>query len=53
MRTIMTLTASPIPVKAAVNMIGLEVGEPRLPLVPATDEEAAAIRAALEGEGLL
>lgn len=53
MRTIMTLTASPIPVKTAVNMLGLEAGEPRLPLVPATDEEAAAIRAALEGQHLL
>lgn len=53
MRTIMTLTASPIPVKAAVNMLGLETGEPRLPLVPATDGEAAAIRAALEDRGLL
>ena len=53
MRTIMTLTASPIPVKAAVNMLGLEAGDPRLPLVPATGEEAAAIRAALEGQGLL
>lgn len=53
MRTIMTLTASPIPVKAAVNMLGLEAGDPRLPLVPPTDEEAAAIRAALERHGLL
>lgn len=53
MRTIMTLTASPIPVKAAVNMLGLEAGDPRLPLVPPTAEEAAAIRAALEGQGLL
>lgn len=53
MRTIMTLTASPIPVKAAVNMLGLDAGEPRLPLVPATSEEASAIRAALEGQGLL
>jgi 4-hydroxy-tetrahydrodipicolinate synthase len=51
--TIMTLTASPIPVKAACNMIGLEVGEPRLPLVPPTESEAAIIRAALEGAGLL
>jgi 4-hydroxy-tetrahydrodipicolinate synthase len=51
--TIMTLTASPIPVKAACNMIGLEVGEPRLPLVPPTESEAATIRAALEGAGLL
>jgi 4-hydroxy-tetrahydrodipicolinate synthase len=53
MKTIMTLTASPIPVKAAVNMIGLEAGEPRLPLVPATPEESAAIRSALEGQKLL
>ncbi|HEX2296813.1 MAG TPA: 4-hydroxy-tetrahydrodipicolinate synthase [Actinomycetota bacterium] len=53
MRTFMTLTASPIPVKAAVNMLGLEAGEPRLPLVPATADEAAAIRTALEGERLL
>ncbi|MDQ3953294.1 MAG: 4-hydroxy-tetrahydrodipicolinate synthase [Actinomycetota bacterium] len=53
MRTIMTLTASPIPVKTAVNMLGLEAGDPRLPLVPATPQETAAIRAALEGQGLL
>ncbi|HEX2196902.1 MAG TPA: 4-hydroxy-tetrahydrodipicolinate synthase [Actinomycetota bacterium] len=53
MRTIMTLTASPIPVKAAVNMLGLEAGDPRLPLVPATAQESAAIRAALEEQGLL
>lgn len=53
MRTMMTLTASPIPVKTAVNMLGLEAGDPRLPLVPATPEEAAAIRAALEEQGLL
>ena len=53
MWTIMTLTASPIPVKAAVNMLGLEAGEPRLPLVPATPEEQATIRAALEEQRLL
>lgn len=53
MKTIMTLTGSPIPVKAAVNMIGVNVGEPRLPLVPATDDEARTIRGALEAAGLL
>lgn len=53
MRAMMTLTTNPIPVKAAVNMLGLEAGEPRLPLVPATPDEAAAIRAVLEGQGLL
>ncbi|MDQ4143221.1 MAG: 4-hydroxy-tetrahydrodipicolinate synthase [Actinomycetota bacterium] len=51
--TIMGLTASPIPVKAAVNMIGLDVGEPRLPLVPPTPDEEDAIRVALRRAGLV
>ncbi|HWL64653.1 MAG TPA: 4-hydroxy-tetrahydrodipicolinate synthase [Actinomycetota bacterium] len=45
--------ASPIPVKAALNMIGVEVGPPRLPLVEATDAEKKVIRAALESSGLV
>ena len=53
MTTIMTVTSSPIPVKAALNMIGVEVGEARPPLVPPTEEETAAIRSALEVAGLL
>jgi 4-hydroxy-tetrahydrodipicolinate synthase len=53
MSTIMTVTASPIGVKAAVNMIGIDVGEPRLPLVPATDLEKQAIRRALTEVGLV
>ena len=53
MTTTMTLTASPIPVKAAVNMLGLDVGEPRLPLVPLTPDETAEMRRALEAQGLL
>jgi 4-hydroxy-tetrahydrodipicolinate synthase len=53
MTVIMTLTASPIPVKAALAMLGFEVGEPRLPLVPATPEEQEAIRAALAAAALL
>lgn len=53
MQTIMGLTASPIPVKAAVNMIGIDVGDPRLPLVPPTDAESKTIRAALESAGVL
>jgi 4-hydroxy-tetrahydrodipicolinate synthase len=48
MTVIMGVTSSPIPVKAALAMIGMDVGEPRLPLVPPTREESAAIRAALE-----
>lgn len=53
MVTIMTVTTSPIPVKFATGLLGVEVGEPRLPLVPPTAEEAAKIRTALEGAGLL
>ena len=53
MTTMMTLTASPIPIKSASAMLGLEVGEPRLPLVPATEDESNSIRSALEKHGLL
>lgn len=53
MSTIMSVTASPIPVRAALEMIGVEVGAPRLPLVPATDQESTTIRTALERAGLL
>lgn len=51
--TIMGLTASPIPVKAAVNMIGIDVGGPRLPLVAATQGEEETIRSALQLVGLV
>ena len=53
MSTIMGVTASPIPVKAALNMIGIDVGPPRLPLVEPTEDEAAQIRSALDTAGLL
>jgi 4-hydroxy-tetrahydrodipicolinate synthase len=52
MTTIMTTTTSPIPVKAALGMLGFEVGEPRLPLVPPTPEESASIETALHEAGL-
>jgi 4-hydroxy-tetrahydrodipicolinate synthase len=50
---VMGITSSPIPVKAAAAMLGLEVGDPRLPLVPATDDQKAKIRETLERVGLL
>jgi 4-hydroxy-tetrahydrodipicolinate synthase len=46
------LTASPTCTKAALNMLGLEAGGVRLPIVEATDEEAAAVRAMLQRHGL-
>jgi 4-hydroxy-tetrahydrodipicolinate synthase len=49
----MFVTSSPIPVKAALNMIGVEVGGLRLPMVEASEEEKAEVRAALERHGLL
>lgn len=47
------VTTNPIPVKAALNMLGQEVGGLRLPLVAADDEERAVIAAALRGLGLV
>ena len=47
------VTSNPIPVKAALDMLGRPAGPPRLPLVPATEEERARIRTALEAAGLL
>jgi len=44
---------APIPVKAALNLLGHEVGGLRLPLVEASEEEVAAIRAVLDRHGLL
>ncbi len=40
-------------VKAALAMLGHDVGEPRLPLVAASDDERAVIRSALERLGVL
>jgi 4-hydroxy-tetrahydrodipicolinate synthase len=47
------ITSNPIPLKAALGMIGLPAGVPRLPLVPATAEERTRVRKALEDAGLL
>ncbi|HTB69437.1 MAG TPA: 4-hydroxy-tetrahydrodipicolinate synthase [Solirubrobacteraceae bacterium] len=47
------LTASPTCTKAALNLLGHEAGGLRLPLVEATDEERAAVRAMLVRHGLL
>ena len=49
----LSVTTNPIPVKAAMELLGFPVGAPRLPLVPATDAERAEIRGALERRGLL
>jgi 4-hydroxy-tetrahydrodipicolinate synthase len=50
---VLFVTTSPIPIKAALEMAGLEVGPLRLPLVKASEEERAEIRSVLERHGLL
>jgi 4-hydroxy-tetrahydrodipicolinate synthase len=49
----MGVTTNPIPVKAALNLLGHQVGGLRLPLVEADERELAVVRAALERHGLL
>jgi 4-hydroxy-tetrahydrodipicolinate synthase len=49
----LAVTTNPIPLKAALNLMGLEVGGLRLPLVEATEQQGAAISSALETSGLL
>jgi 4-hydroxy-tetrahydrodipicolinate synthase len=49
----LAVTTNPIPVKAALNMLGFDVGGLRLPLIEATEEEKATIRAGLERAGVL
>jgi len=49
----LTVTTNPIPIKAALNMAGHDVGGLRLPLVEAEEDEKAVVRSALERHGLL
>jgi len=46
-------TTNPVPVKAALNMLGANVGGVRLPLVEANDREKEIVRKALRDYGLL
>jgi 4-hydroxy-tetrahydrodipicolinate synthase len=47
------VTSNPIPLKAALGLAGFPVGKPRLPLVPANQDELAVLRGAMEGAGLI
>jgi 4-hydroxy-tetrahydrodipicolinate synthase len=50
----MNVATNPIPIKAALEMAGLiDSGAMRLPMVPADEEQRAAIRPALERAGIL
>jgi 4-hydroxy-tetrahydrodipicolinate synthase len=43
------VTSSPIPLKYALNKIGMRVGPTRLPLVPIDSKSQAIVDAALQG----
>jgi 4-hydroxy-tetrahydrodipicolinate synthase len=50
---LLKIQTNPIPIKAALNLTGHEVGGHRLPMVDADEGELAQIRACLERSGLL
>jgi 4-hydroxy-tetrahydrodipicolinate synthase len=50
--TALAVTTNPIPVKAALNLLGHDVGGLRLPLVEADADETATVAAALEAAGI-
>ena len=47
------IETNPMPVKAAMNMMGIEVGEPRMPLCELTDEHQTHLRQVLQNYGLI
>ena len=50
---LLKIQTNPIPIKAAVNLLGHEVGGYRLPMVEPTGQELAQVRACLERAGVL
>ena len=46
-------TTSPIPVKAAMGLVGQPAGPPRLPLVPATEDQISVVKKAMEDAGAI
>jgi 4-hydroxy-tetrahydrodipicolinate synthase len=49
---ILRVAINPIPIKAALNLLGHELGGYRLPMVPPTEEELARVRDCLARAGL-
>ena len=52
-RDMLSLSTNPIPIKSAMNMLGRDTGELRLPMTPLTDTEKAKLRTTLTAYGLL
>ena len=49
----MFMDVNPIPVKEAMNLIGVKVGGCRMPLYPMSDDNRAKLKASLEKHGLI
>jgi len=47
------ITSNPVPLKAALNIMGMEVGGLRLPLVSATTDEQEKIKNMLTSHGII
>lgn len=52
-RDMLGLSTNPIPIKAAMQMLGRDTGELRMPLLPLTPSEMAKLRGTLQTYGLL
>ena len=52
-RDMLSLSTNPIPVKSAMQMLGRDTGELRLPMTPLSDAEQTKLRATLTAYGLL
>jgi 4-hydroxy-tetrahydrodipicolinate synthase len=50
---LLKITTNPIPIKAAMNLLGHELGGYRMPMVEPTEDELEAVRACLERAGVL
>ncbi|HEY4412679.1 MAG TPA: 4-hydroxy-tetrahydrodipicolinate synthase [Gaiellaceae bacterium] len=50
---LLRIQTNPIPIKAAVNLLGHEVGGYRLPMVDPTEDELTQVRSCLERAGML
>jgi 4-hydroxy-tetrahydrodipicolinate synthase len=52
-RDMLGLATNPIPIKAAMQMLGRDTGELRLPMTPLDERSSAALRKTLTAYGLL
>ncbi|MEZ6048178.1 MAG: 4-hydroxy-tetrahydrodipicolinate synthase [Planctomycetaceae bacterium] len=52
-RDMLSLATNPIPVKAAMQLLGRDTGEVRLPMTPLSDQETASLKKTLTTYGLL